>query len=324
MNNTILTIALLLFCKVLIASTQVETVHMQHWQEHSAKWENSVRYIYAYGAEGQVEEEVRQLWDMDRAEWINVERKIRRFNQQELPLEIAKQRWTGNEWKDTFRKEFSYQLGAEGQIQKSKMVVNLSGQEGAEMEYKNVARFELERWKPLQVRYTEAWFEQMEAPVEAGNNGSLAAALLVSCNGKDEFNFTNDDYGNTTGFLKFEQTEDGQKGALVARGAFDDAAFPEQALSSTVQQLAKQNLLVYPNPATDFVRFELVEPVLEEIEINVFDESGQLIFNNTILPLAAGEYEELNIRAFPAGMYNIHVKAGSSFQQAGKFVKIEK
>ena len=323
MNNIFYTLGLILLsCTLISANNDVYQLDIQHWQNNTSTWENTVRYLYDYDNQGEVEAEIRQLWDATSASWVNVEKKIRKFNAQQLPTVIAKQTWTGNEWKDNFRRTYTYQIN-NGQVQKSTMVVNLNGRAGDERTYPNVSSFEMQRWQPLQVRYTEAWFEQVAANTEYDADGSMTNASMASCNESSEFDFDNDEDGNLTGFLKFDQGEDGERGTLIARGSFNEMAFPEQETNANVAGvLVAQDLVIYPNPATDFVRFELQETVTEEIQINLLDKGGRLIYSSAVEPLASGEYKELNIQNFPAGMYTITVQAGN-FQQSGKFVKIQ-
>ena len=323
MNNIFLILSLsILSCTTASANDNIYQLDIQYWNQTSSTWENRIRYLYDYDQKGVIEAETRQLWDTISRSWMNVERKIRKFNAQQLPTLIAKQTWTGIHWKDQFRRTYTYQINND-QVQKSTMVVKSNISPDNERTYLNISSFEMQRWLPLQVRYTAAWFEQLAANAKHDANGSMTNALMSSCNESSEFDFDNDEAGNLTGFLKFDQGKDGERGILIARGAFNEMAFPKPETNANfASDLDAPELVIFPNPAMDYIRFKLHEGVTEQMLIRLLDGKGRLIYFSPIEPLISDEFIELNIQNYPAGMYTITIQAGN-FQQFGRFVKIQ-
>jgi len=73
---------------------------------------------------------------------------------------------------------------------------------------------------------------------------------------------------------------------------------------------------VYPNPASDFVKFEM-ENNVDNLELSVFDNAGrqikQLTFN--------GKSAEINLSNFPAGVYSYRITNSDKLMDSGSFVK---
>lgn len=319
MNNILFTLGLtVISCTIISANTEIVQLDVQHWNDATLTWENTIRYLYDYDQEGSIEAETRQLWDTITLAWINVEKKIRKFNVQQLPTVIAKQTWTGNNWKDQFRRTYTYQIN-NGRVQKSTMIVNSNADQRNARRYTNISSFEMQRWQVLQVRYTKAWFKQKAAFTAYHSEGTMINASISSCTESSEFTFENDEDGHLIGFLKFIKTGGENDKTLMARGAFNEMAFPEQDIKTNV----RKDLVIYPNPSVDYIRFNLFKTATKEILVNLFDEYGRSIYFRSVDPLLiSDEFIELNIQRFPAGMYTITVQAGN-FLQSGKFVKIQ-
>lgn len=73
---------------------------------------------------------------------------------------------------------------------------------------------------------------------------------------------------------------------------------------------------VYPNPVSDFVKFE-IENEGENLELSLFDNAGRQIEQLTF----SGKSTEVNLSNFPAGVYSYRVSDKSNLLGSGSFVK---
>lgn len=76
------------------------------------------------------------------------------------------------------------------------------------------------------------------------------------------------------------------------------------------------NVKVYPNPVSDYVKFEM-ENEGENLELSVFDNAGRQIEQLTF----SGKSTEINLSSFPAGVYSYQVADKSKLLGSGSFVK---
>ncbi|HEY9113652.1 MAG TPA: T9SS type A sorting domain-containing protein [Bacteroidales bacterium] len=76
------------------------------------------------------------------------------------------------------------------------------------------------------------------------------------------------------------------------------------------------NVKVYPNPVSDFVKFEL-ENDGENLELSVFDNAGRQVERLTF----SGKSTEINLGNFPAGVYSYRITDASKLIGSGSFVK---
>jgi phosphatidylserine/phosphatidylglycerophosphate/cardiolipin synthase-like enzyme len=80
-------------------------------------------------------------------------------------------------------------------------------------------------------------------------------------------------------------------------------------ITSGVQELGfLGDLVIYPNPSTEAVRFDHAET----FRVEVYNNTGVMVIEKTLQPL-----ESLDIRSLPAGLY--FVKGGA---KTGRFVKL--
>jgi len=64
----------------------------------------------------------------------------------------------------------------------------------------------------------------------------------------------------------------------------------------------------YPNPTADFVRFDWIAPIAETVNFLIYNRSGQLVYNKSVLPSEAGLNQVvLDLRALEPGLYYLKV-----------------
>ena len=82
----------------------------------------------------------------------------------------------------------------------------------------------------------------------------------------------------------------------------------------------EQNVAVYPNPARDMVRVEVADG-MEMADIELYDMHGRIVgtFHETSLQQTG--IVQLDLRAFPAGTYFLHIRTNTDFEIIRKIVK---
>lgn len=80
-------------------------------------------------------------------------------------------------------------------------------------------------------------------------------------------------------------------------------------------------VLVYPNPASDFVRFSFALDQGEQLSLDVFNAMGQQVCQAKTFATGAKQTEKINVSHLPEGMYIIHLSGTQGIIWSGKFQK---
>lgn len=92
----------------------------------------------------------------------------------------------------------------------------------------------------------------------------------------------------------------------------------EYSVSKVVQMKPKDNLEVYPNPATDIITLKIPERLKgERLQLHVYDLGGKKIYTTTIISFSG--FENLDVTKFSKGNYILQVRNDVLSYQA-KFV----
>ncbi|QLH47085.1 MAG: T9SS type A sorting domain-containing protein [Bacteroidota bacterium] len=73
----------------------------------------------------------------------------------------------------------------------------------------------------------------------------------------------------------------------------------------------QDNIVLYPNPAKDILFIDMTSSVREEITIRLFDLSGRLVSENTVLAVEGNNTFRVALSALEAGMYHVQVFKGA-------------
>jgi hypothetical protein len=100
-------------------------------------------------------------------------------------------------------------------------------------------------------------------------------------------------------------------GETLAEGATFTDLETSSVCTNTVEvnSISPEKLLIYPNPANDFIQIQSAQSVLE---VMVFDATGRLVLSQANL----GMKPTMNIEQLVGGVYELHVKTanGSAHQ----------
>lgn len=78
---------------------------------------------------------------------------------------------------------------------------------------------------------------------------------------------------------------------------------------TSISEFSSNQMVVYPNPASDVITISFGKVEASQVEISMFDLSGRLV-SNEVLNLN-GSSVEVSVNQLPAGVYTLKVKAGS-------------
>lgn len=76
------------------------------------------------------------------------------------------------------------------------------------------------------------------------------------------------------------------------------------------------SLNMYPNPANTTLRISFESPTIEKINYSIYNSAGQVVMNKGFIPTSTTITEDIDVRAFEAGVYFI------SMQSADKTVQL--
>ncbi|HPE99482.1 MAG TPA: T9SS type A sorting domain-containing protein, partial [Bacteroidales bacterium] len=78
---------------------------------------------------------------------------------------------------------------------------------------------------------------------------------------------------------------------------------------TSISEYSSNEMVVYPNPASDVITISFGKVDASQVEITLFDLSGRLV-SNEVLNLN-GSSVEVSVNQLPAGVYTLKVKAGT-------------
>ena len=95
-------------------------------------------------------------------------------------------------------------------------------------------------------------------------------------------------------------------------------AAADMHVGTHVSQLAKINLGIYPNPTVDYAKISFYLPKSENVTLEVFSVTGQLVYSQDNIYMSAGS-QHFNWDAtnnsggnVQSGVYYVKVKAGNA------------
>ncbi|MCF8226095.1 MAG: T9SS type A sorting domain-containing protein [Bacteroidales bacterium] len=103
---------------------------------------------------------------------------------------------------------------------------------------------------------------------------------------------------------------------------FDEIFFEDYTTSIKTPELLENHVSLYPNPAHTFLKVEIREPSAVEINIQILDITGRVVFHDYV---PKPENYQIDVAFFRAGIYNYLVtynSEGKNRQSFGKFIVI--
>ncbi|MCF8298816.1 MAG: T9SS type A sorting domain-containing protein [Saprospiraceae bacterium] len=85
--------------------------------------------------------------------------------------------------------------------------------------------------------------------------------------------------------------------------------------------ISNQELVIYPNPASDYITFKFNSSIKKDMELIIYNSHGKVVKRKAV-PKSILQ-QQLNIRDFTSGMYFYRVIIGSEQKFCGKIVKVE-
>ncbi len=142
-----------------------------------------------------------------------------------------------------------------------------------------------------------------------------------------------DFWRETTGYNQrttYQKEVDYLKTFLIARWAWMDTELskienPDPTASISLTQSGVNNILVYPNPAADFLTFRFESPIVADVTINIYNQVGMLLVSGQFDGAHNNSPITLSLQNIEAqGLYIYKVTIGGSETFIGRFVKIDR
>lgn len=128
--------------------------------------------------------------------------------------------------------------------------------------------------------------------------------------------------GTTTDLSGITYVKSGGKAASSSRGYISGKGGDGRAIGSDVEDtttviretvLAKNNFLIYPNPAQDIIYLETALDKAESVVIQLRDINGHLVKTITDTEVSGFYREQVDVSALASGVYFVHVLQGDKF-----------
>lgn len=97
----------------------------------------------------------------------------------------------------------------------------------------------------------------------------------------------------------------------------NDSLMAKELKQSIDDQIGLQKTRIYPNPTKGLLRIDLPALTDQEATIRLHDSNGRLFIQQT----AVEQNNELNLSAFPAGIYIMSIQIGRDDRKEWKIIK---
>lgn len=139
--------------------------------------------------------------------------------------------------------------------------------------------------------------------------GLLAAVLtLETAHAQTSYGFTYDASGNRL-----------TRAVILLKSATipTDSISAKEIKTPLDDQIGLQKTRIYPNPTKGLLRIDLPELTEHEAIIRLHDSNGRLIIQQT----GVESNNELNLSAYPSGMYIMSIQIGKDNRKEWKIIK---
>lgn len=261
----------------------VDTFLSQRWI--STEWRSDQRYEHAYDIDGNITERKRAVWDMLQSSWRYIDRLLYTYNSEGRVTELLKQSWNvvGSSWHDSKRTVYTYDVDG------------LLVQELNE-NYQNQV------WVPYSriLHTNNGNGNQVKSETQQWNSQTMQWVGLW------EFNY--------------EYNTDNTLHQRVTRIMVDSVWVNDHRetyyydMHQQVEETGQEQLLIYPNPATDHITITMSGGGPSHTQI--YDSQGRIVATQVGL----GKTAVVDVRHLSSGTYFIRIEQGVNLF-SGAFVK---
>ena len=267
------------------------SVIVKIWDENAGSLKNSEQVLYSY--EGNEETQLTQIWNDSEAVWENEEWKHLVYNDAHYTLQELTKHWNFNqEWINY--KQFTREYLADTLMSSS-------------ME---------QTWDAA----SESWINNEKILLEYNENGRITHTLHLDWNfdtgvweNSTQYFNAYDSFGNIS--EKYHQYWNPDVGQWI--NSFKENDYYSEFSPSGVAEIYTRDLLIFPNPAHDFLQVSTKENVSVK-RIRIFNEAGQEVLKKEYEGFSGGL---LSIRSLYPGVYLIRVDFDRGKAVVRKFVK---
>lgn len=311
----------------------------QYW--NGSSWRNTYNYIYVYDANNDLVEDVIQQWNVNA--WKNFLQVLYTYDDQHNLLTSINKEWQAIAWVNTIKRDYTYDT--------SNLVTYQlrqdwdSGWEDAFRYYytydtlQNLVDFLSDKWSG------NAWVKNYRNDYQYDSNNNRTLFRRLNPAGFNfwtydyQFLYSYDEYNNL--ISDTEQEYSGNEWVNVDRGMYtynedqnlltevyqdwitdwlniDSTYYFYNPVSAISDPSLRQEITLYPNPASSVINLQLKPGFMGAIEYMVINDYGVVVSRATV---AAAPQIEVNVSKLPAGLYHLVVEQGAK-RASVSFIKL--
>jgi hypothetical protein len=237
-------------------------------------WVNSYQYTYTYDTHDNRKSELRKSWN-DNA-WVNSYQYTYEYDANNNTTTEFWEQWNVNAWVNSCQYTYSYDVT-------NKLVSKLQ-----------------KYW------ISNAWVDYFQYTYSYDSNNNLIGELkkywsVTEWEYIDKYTYTYD-ANNIQTSVAYNQL--GWDGTLTTTGEIIYYNFHTLTVGIKDLSTEKENISVYPNPASDIVNLYIKESNNEDMELNIYNVQGILVMKDILKE----NNQIINVRDFSNGIYVIEIK----------------
>ncbi len=259
---------------------RVERLEGKIWNASANSWKQRDRYTYTYDPAGQMIRETYQIWDTALVNWRNISRYNYLYNNNKLvTADFDTFSHGNNAWENTVLYEYSY----DGNGDNTSMLVKnwnagLNGYENA-------------------MKYNYTYDGNHNALSETVQNWDGGSASFLN-DTRTQFTYNSFDQPLTI----VNDTWDGSAWAYDNNSATYNLYYEVE--TSDIKEVAEDSrVLVYPSPASNYIKVDLEWKNTQNVSLAIFDAQGRILKQQ----IGSGQQFTIPVSDLPTGNYWIRI-----------------
>ena len=273
----------------------------QNWD--GTAWVNNWQYTSTYDANNNLTSTLRQNWS-DTA-WVNYWQSTYTYDANNNQTSTLRQNWNGTVWVNSSQYTYTYdannnQTSALGQSWNGTAWVN-SWLYTSTYDVNNNLTIRLgQNW------FGAAWVNFWQYTYTYDVNNNLTSELRLKWNGTTWVNYWQSTYTYDVNNFKKCYTYKYWNSTGTAINSGDSSIYYFHTITGVNELMAQnENIIIYPNPATDIVTLNINNANNKDLEINIYDITGTLVKSEILKQ----NQQKINIGDLSNGVYMVSIKS---------------